>query len=674
MPVEGGYQQQRGPAQAVGLPSASPDSFGAQIGGAVSQLGGTLHETKLRAYQLERRVTADRELSEGTLRLVQARQTLDTARDQARATAASGGAGHTEAMATAADAALANVAEGITDDAVRRQLTTQVAEYRGQFVGAEHAWQTVKAAASTTENAGNALDAMTAQTRTSTDATAYATNTRAWDALVGGLGNIDEDTRTKLLRQGHAGLAIAHAQNGIDTDPAKTIGLLRSGVYGDVLDGRQVDALIDQAEAKVRSNEAVERARVSADRATMRDQLGAVETTLTAGGGTYADRLQLADRYATLGDQSKAAEWRGKAAEFKASAGATGWTLPQLDQRIAALQAKQAGGGLDAGEAHELNGLVDRRRVTTSNLDQSGGALVQGSIATNRPIQPLDLSNPDSVAVRVSQARAAQRLYGRPTMEPLLASEMPGLKQLVAQGPAGKLQALDAIRAFGDPAAIWGAASQIAGAGDRDFRAAAALPHDVARDVLMGAEALRANPTLWAEGTNAKAQAVIADYHAVLSWMPQEYQADLWEAAKGIYLARAGRRGAGKWDADTSPLLFREALAAAVGRSVAANGTVRGGMVQMEHGRVLVPADMQPQAFAILLRRGASDADYVRASGGHHPRWADGSIMDRAQFNREMLPTALGGGRYGFKGPDQRLINDETGRTYTVDINVLRGR
>jgi hypothetical protein len=670
MAQEAGYERQLGPARPSGLPGANPAAFGAGVGAAVAQAGGMLHETALRADAIERQLKADQEGADAAVRFAEARGALDAVRDTARANAAKGGAGHVEAMTTAVDGALGKLTEGVTDRRLRQQLTAQAASYRAQFLSGEHAWQVATAARAGVQDLKTLGELASARVRTSSDPNAYRIETEALDAAIEVQGGIGEDARTAVKRELHGKLAIAHAGRVMDENPAGLLRTLDSGAYNDVLDGGQVDALRAEAEARVRRDEAAQRAEQAHQRAVMGDTLAARAVELDAGAGSVQDRLALATQYEALGDQSKAAEWKGKAQSFAAVQGSRDWTLPQMDRRIAELSGKQGQGKLTGPEAAELKGLTEQRGASASRLNQPGGALLQLQYATGRPLQPVDPQDPASMRARAATAAAAARAYGRFTVEPLTETELPVFRDLVEGGPAQKLAALDVIRGFGDPRAIAGAARQIGGADDGDFRIAATLPRDVARDVLLGREALKANGALWAE---AKAQAVLRTYYSgALRWLPTDYQADLFQAAKGYFASRAQRGGEAKWDDKRSPGLFAEAIEAAMGRHLV-GGEVRGGVLRRPQGIVIVPADMAPAALDRAFAR-ATPEQYAEAAGGRTPRWPDGGAISVADFKGRLLPTALGGGRYAFRAPDGRFVDDDRGQRYTVDLAKLTRR
>lgn len=661
MPQETGYTQQLGPARPAGLPQSNAVAFGAGVGAALADAGETVHQVQLERYRADRKLAADQAWSDFATRFADTRAGLDKTRADARANAAAGGAGHTAAMEQAFDAATATLTDGLTEAEQRNRAREMIASYRGQIVDEAYTWQLGAGVKKSIADIGGLSDKATARLYTSGDPKSYAQETQMLRDSIAGLANVPADVRDNLWREGSAKLAAAYGNHLIDTSPQLAMVLLNSGTFNDVLDGDQVNRLRDGARAQIHAVEAQKRANAAADKAAARDELGAQAVTLDAGGGTYQDRLNMAQRWDALGDKSKAEEWRGKAQQFVAVQGTRDWTLPQLDQRIAALQGKQNKGGLSGAEAHELAGLQDQRAASAKRLNDDGGALLQLQYATGRLIAPIDPGNPASMQQRARDATVAAQRYGRVAVEPILATELPAFKDLVANGPTGKLQAIDQLRSFGDARVIAGAARQIAG-DDGAFRVAALLPRDVARDVLRGPETLKGHPQVW---NQAQATSDFAKWYGnALSWLGGSYRNDILDAAKGFYAQRASDGGLQKYD----PGRFAQSIETVMGRT--ADG--RGGVAHTSQGIVIVPSTMKPTQLLTTFAR-ATPQDYGKAAGGRHPVWTDGKPLTEREF-KALLPTMVADGVYGFRGRTGKLIQDSHGDVYTVPIAKLPQR
>lgn len=661
MPQELGYRQQVDAPAPARLPDASPAAFGAGVGGAVAQVGQSLENAELRHRQIERKLQADQAWGDFATRFADARSALDRQRADARANAAPGGAGHTKAMEDAFDAATAGLADGLSENDQRSRAREMLASYRGQFTDDAYAWQLGKGVEKNVSDTGATIDKGSARLFTSGDPESYTRETQLLRAHIDGMSNIPADVREKLWREGNEKLTTAYANHLIDANPALAKVLIDAGTFNDVLDGQQLDRLSNSAHAQMRANEAQARAQAAAEKSAAKDELGAQAVTLDAGGGTYQDRVAMAQRWDALGDKSKAEEWRGKAQQFAAVQGSRDWTLPQLDQRIAALQGKQNGGGLSGAEAHELAGLQDQRSASAKRLNEDGGALLQLQYATGRPIAPIDPADPASMRQRARDAQVAAQSYGRVSIEPLLPTEVPALKDMMASGANGKLKVLDQIRGFGDARVVAGAARQIAG-DDGAFRVAALLPRDVARDVLRGPETLKTHPQVWKQS-----QATVDFnkwYGNALAQLGGSYRTDIFDAAKAFYAQRMSDGGGQAYD----PGRFAQAIETVMGRT----GDGRGGVAHTPQGIVIVPPAMKPDQLLRTIAR-ATPQDYGKATGGRYPVWSDGMPMTEGQF-KSLLPTMLADGVYGFRGAGGHLVQDNKGDRYTVPIAKLPTR
>jgi hypothetical protein len=661
MPAEVGYNQQVGTARLAGLPEASPAAFGAGIGAAIADAGETVHQAKIQAYRADRKLAADQAWGDFATRFADTRSQLDRARADARVNAQPGGAGHTEQMEKAFDAATANLADTLTEDDQRARAREMIASYRQQVTDDAYTWQLGEGVKKSVADIGSLSDKGSARLYTSGDPASYVQETKMLRDSIDGLTNVPVDVRDRLFREGSEKLAVAYGNHLIDTNPQLASAAIDAGVFSDVLDGQQLDRLHNGARAQIHAQEAQARAQAATEKAAAKDELGAQAVTLDAGGGTYQDRLALADRWEKLGDKSKAEEWRGKAQQFVAVQGSRDWTLPQLDQRIATLQGKQNAGGLNGAEAHELAGLQDQRSASSARLRQDGGALLQLQYATGRPIAPLDPSNPASMAQRARDAQIAAQRYGRAAIEPILPNELPAFKDLMGNGPNGQLQVLDQIRGFGDAQTVAGAARQVAG-DDGAFRVASLLQRDVARDVLRGPETLKGHPQVW---NQAQATATFSNYYRnALTKVGGSYAADIFDAAKAFYSQRASDGGLQHFDAGR----FAQAIETVMGRT--SDG--RGGVARTSQGIVIVPPSMKPDELLQTFAR-ATPQDYGRAAGGRYPVWLDGKPMTERQF-KSLLPTMVADGAYGFRGAGGRLIEDNHHDVYTIQIAKLPHR
>lgn len=536
----------------------------------------------------------------------------------------------------------AAIGAGVRRDAQRFEITTRVGRQKDDMNHAGNAFES----AMLDYGQGKEVEARLQYTQLA----AYG---RGLEASVG------PDIARRFVRDTTAAMQRRQVEGAIDRGE---FGFARNMIGSDDAKATWSPEVRERLTDQLSSAERVQAAAARADAAhaltQQREALATQRAMLETGAGQPSDWADLAKRYEAIGDTSAAVTAGAKAVEMRASLTYRGDTLPQMDQRIGVLNGKRIAGGLSASEASELKGLTDLRGQTATRLNSPGGALAQYEFATGKVVAPLNLSDPASLRTRAAQATAAAAQYGRATIEPLKASEIDGLKDMYANGPNGRLQALDAIRGFGSAPVVAGAARQIAGNDDGEFRIAAQLPRDVARDVLRGGETLKTHGQVWKETT---AQSDFDKWFGrTLSLVGGSYRTDIYQAAKAFYAQRASDGGEQKYN----PGRFAEAVLTVMGR----NGD-RGGIARTDKGIVLVPSDLRPADVMRTFAR-ATPQDYARASGGHAPRWADGSVMSRGQF-ATLQPTMVADGHYAFRDRTGRFVQDDTGQAYTVDLRAL---
>lgn len=664
MAQEIGYQRQVGTAAPAGLPSASPAAFGAAIGAAVDDLGQSIGRNELTHLQIERQQRTDTEAADFNRQFADMRAAYDRMSVDMRAKSAPGGAGHAQAMEGWWRDQAASLTEGISDERLRRSAQAQLDDFGGRIGTAEYTWEQgarVKKLVTDEQQAGQIaanrvrrvdnLDALDQE---------LTYRRRGIEAMVG----VPDDVKAGLIQESDQLIATSFLNGVVERSPQAIDALLKSGQFDDLVTPQQQEQLRHGAQAEIHRADAAARAQAAQQRAVVKDELGAQEGQLNAGAGTYQDRIALAQRYESLDDKSKAEEWRGKAAEFATVQGTRDWTLPQMDQRIAALTAQQQGKGLNATEAHELAGLKDQRTASAARLNQDGGALLQMAYATGKPTTPLNTTDPASFRRRAVEAREASARYGRPAVEPILETEIQAFKDLYANGVNGQLQAVDLLRHFGDVRVIAGAARQVAGNDDGAFRMAAVLPHSVARDVLRGADTLKSNPQVWKE------KQASSDFQkwfgAPLSFLGGSAANDVYQASRSFFAQRATDGGLTQY----VPGRFAEAAITVLGR----DRDGRGGIAhwgQPDGPVVILPRNQTADDFKRRLAT-ARLPTYIAASGGRKPVWGDGHPVSEAEL-KGLLPTALPDGRYGFRRSG-RLLTDDQGQVFAVDVQALPGR
>lgn len=663
MPQERGYERQIGTGGAVGMPRASAAAFGAGIGAGMVDIADSLHRADMNARAIERQQTADSEAAGFNATFAKLREEADGAAVDARNNAQPGGAGHAEAMRAWWEKRAAGLTDGITDERVRRSANTQLLEFGGRLGASEYQWQEGRRVGKIVTDQGDMRATAANRAFRLADPKAFAEEMSLGRQGIEALQGVPEDVRDGLLRDYEQAVSVSFFNGMIERDPASVTRVLGTGAFDDILQPEQMERLRNGADIQVRRNDGAARAEAAQKLAATKEALATRRAELDAGAGKPQDWLDLGAQYEAIGDTSSAVTARAKGTGMAAAIGFRGEDLPQLDTRIAALTAKKHAGGLSTAEAATLSGVQDLRGQLAGMLGQPGGALMAHQFATGKPIAPIDFDDPERLRARGIEAKAAAARYGRVMAEPILSTELPALRDMVAGGGPQKLQALSIIQGFGDPQVVRAAAAQVAGAEDGAFRVASQLSLSVARDVLRGGEALKSGPQVWKED---RARADFSKWYGrTLSMVGGSYRGDVFQAAKAFYAQRAVDGGEQAYN----PGRFAEAIETVMGRAPGPKGAT-GGIARHGKGLVIVPQGMKPDGLLQRFAR-ASAADYHAASDGRKPRWSDGTGMTRGDF-AGLLPTAIdGAGHYGFRGPGGRLIEDERGDPYVIDINRL---
>ena len=243
MAQERGYERQVGAASPVGLPDASPASFGAGVGAAIAEAGQTVHQAELRAYQIERQQTADSQAADFAARFARTREAADQAAIDARNGAAPGGAGHADAMAAWWETQATSLADGITDDRVRRRAQEHLEEFGGRFRSSAYQWQEGTRVGKLVTDTGVATDLAANRARRSHDPKSYAEELSLGRQSIEAMTGVPVDVRDKLLRAHDEAVTVGYFNGLIDTNPAVVPRLLDSGGFDAMLSPEQMERL-----------------------------------------------------------------------------------------------------------------------------------------------------------------------------------------------------------------------------------------------------------------------------------------------------------------------------------------------------------------------------------------------------------------------------------------------
>lgn len=650
------------------MPMPDPANPGRFIAAGLQQAGNVAvgvaqgeQETNARVAEIQYQQQRQSQSADFAARFAQARVDLATKIDELRTSAAPGGAGHAEQVQKLWEDTRDKLMAGVSNRAAQDGAMVSLAEYGGSLITGEQRWETGRRIEKQRDDFGVAVDA--AGMLAARDPNQYISERDRLRTLADSLGLGSDDTE-KLKRYGDQKVTQALISRQSVENPQGAIHLLDNPEIQSMLGSPElVDQLRRGASVEQRRALAEANAQAAHELKLQREQLATVRANLDTGAGKPGDWMGLAARYEAIGDTSAAAEARANGTEMAAAIAYRGANLPQLDSRINALVAKQGNAGLTPAEASELKGAQSLRQQQAERLNKDGGALLQLQFATGKTVAPLNLSDPASLQRRSAEALTAAKTYGRISVEPLLPEEVKPLRDLAEGNPAQRLQALQTIAGFRDPAAILGAARQISGRDDGSFRIAATFLNapggaDLVRGILNGPDALKAHQQLWAA---EKAKKVFDQYTgAALAGMPADYAADTFDAAKHFYAYRMAQAGASGWSDDA----WRGAVEATLG-GFTQGGEHKGGTALFNEQRVIIPSGWTAEGVFRRFAR-ASGPEWSRAAGNAQPQWPDGSDVTATDL-RKLLPVYVGGTRYAFRTRAGNFLQVKGGGTFVVD-------
>lgn len=657
MVVEAGYTTQVAPAGSPGPVQASPDAFGAGIGDAIDVAAGTV-----------RKLRADQDISNFSASFAKARADNDQTLRDLQNGAPAGGDGYHEAVVQHLDGQGQQLLAGIRDPNVRRQAQTQWEDYVSQQSGRAFEWQAGAAAAKTVLDAKTTMDVGGNRIQTSSDPSTYADESGHWETYVQSLTGIDEDTRAKLAREGHAQLAISQNDMLTNTNPLAAISAIDAGHYNDVVSPEQLQSMRRSADVARWRYLSQQKAADAQAKELERKSIEADTAELKAGRGTPEQWYALAQRSDAIGDAAKGVEAKSQGSQIAAAEAWRGATPVERQAEIARLAAKPT---LSQDEGDTLKGLEGQQRYVDSIP-----AIQRAAYATGTSYPTIQWNDPDSIKARATAVAAAQQRYGgKPDF--LLPGEEQPLKQLIASP-----QRSDRVAA----AMAMGAAGPYAGSildqvapQDHAFRSAtllSVLPNGEAlmEKALKAPDAIRANPAIFKpaksptgkEGPNF--DTIFGQtFGSALEALPSAQRAAVYDNARALYAATAGDNG---WGELHPGEVMRQGYFAIGGRETGQGWA--GGFGNWNGQPVMLPVGMAQQEFDRRVSRSLV-TDWASASTNGAPWVASQNRTMTPRELRSLTPTAVRDGVYRLRNGNNTFITTKDGRPYEFDIRKLQG-
>lgn len=651
------YESQTRPS-AMPLELRRGPAPGAIVGDAVADFGKTMLDAELRDRQRDRAsAAADRSVA-----FAQMQADIDGELQQLKLDTPADGSGYEEKANAIVERRTSTFVDTLADPQIRNAFLPDVARLRANSL--------TSASAYAIERRGTKLvtDEETA-TATLANNLGRAPSDANWELYqqltdkrieqYGGMlpaAAIDE-----LRRKSMATGAIAYAE-GLAPEARKT--LIDSGKLDSFVSAEKMLALRSGTEVDLRRAAAEQRALASQAKAETREQLATIEATLDAGTGKPQEWDALAERYAAIGDTSKAVTLRAKGASAAAAIQYRGLTVPQLDAKLAELNVLEAkNGGLSTAENSLRTGLQDVRKTVSSLLGQSPLLAASYSAGAAAPA-PINWSDPATIEARRTSARAAARRYGQIDVKPLMPDEIEQM-QAIYRAEGGKQAVLDRVRLFGDDAGS--AARQVTNDPSfihlADLSAGGLAGRSAAADAIAGEQVLKTNATIWPAGVKADAQTAWQKIAPMFATAPGLGNA-IYQNAKSIYAIESVRAG----DLDQTGL-NEERWRGALDRAAGGDGRGRGGIVGINGSSTIVPEDMNKDDFVKLLARAPADA-WPKAAQGRNA-YIGGRKATLGEI-RGAVPVPMAGGRYAFRIGNGVVTNSQH-QPWTIDIAILRG-
>ncbi len=643
MAQERGYDQVTSPQAGAAMPRPSADQFGAGVGDGLAKLGEQVHGQQIRAFEIDKKIAADRQTSDWSHRFAVKRTALDDQVRDLRTNGQPGGEGHIEAVGQAWDSDKNAMFAGIDDPGVRRMAEQQWDSYGTALHGQEADWQEGQRVGKTVTDRQSAIDLGSNRVRRGVDPKAYAQELGLQLETNAAL-NLDEGSKAKLDKYTEQSFGLAAGQHLNDTNPQFAKQLFDSGEF-DFLDPATLEQLRNGADVKIHTFELQERTKKAADLVDFGQQ---ARLLIKAGNDDlpFDDKLpaSMEERGKALGappelmyDLSQLRVTNQVRHEYKpATAVMIEADLAALDTRIAKL-----------GDKVPVP-MVQRRAALNKVLEARRSAVKADPLAvaarSGITVPDVDWSAPNGqqIAARVQAGHSASALTGAP-LTFFRADEANQFKQEYAKGQQGQLNVLHVLDQFTDPFDRAAAAQQLAPA-DTNFQHMAQLRPEHRAVVQRGQQARAANkafftpPTGDPQGVGAAMAKIDQEQAFALRAMHPADAAAIRDNARDYYAGFLAARGHQSVNEGFSANDYQVALRVAGGGTVARGGST-GGMGYWQGTPFWVPDGFSHEGFQMAVLR--DRATQERAGAG--PVQPDGKTP--FDLNRAW-PTMIAPGRY----------------------------
>ncbi|WP_288989887.1 hypothetical protein [uncultured Sphingopyxis sp.] len=632
-----GYRSQVGPRAGQPLPRVTAEDYGAGVADGIARFADTAYRAKKGEYLIDRRQRENAEWAEFQVRFAKEREAAATAAREARQ---KDDPEHSTRMAAHWQEAEERLLSGLSFDDLKGRARASVSSWGVQFRTGEADWQTVRSAEIATENFRDQRDAGANRVRRMDNAGDYAAELKIQREALDGM-RISDEIRGKLWQETEQTFAVSFLQGRMDEDPVGAMALIESGAFDEVLTPAQVEALKNASAVEVRRAEAAAEREVAAAEREVREELEILTTREADGIDVAAEAAALRPRLEALGMEKELERLAGIEADATFARAYEGAPPAQLEQRLAAIEAKRKPSDAEQREAKWIRDKLPG--ITTRFTDDPVGFYAREGGESAPP--PLDMSDPATVAARSRWARK----HG--VAEVLTRTEAASWAKTYGEGRQGEEAVMGLLASL--PADQAMRAARMVDPSDDTLAVVVTLPDLYRNQARRGREALKADRKLLSDPMredielNEAVTSYSRQFDRALQAVPPDQRKAIHDTARQLAAGMVDKHG-GTLTAELWRLSLNQAMGA---RGTGVNQ--RGGFGLWQGSWFLLPDGVTAREFGVAMRAKV-------AQGG--PVNPDGSP---ANIGRA-VPVAVGGGLYEFRTGGGRVLRDKAGQPWRV--------
>lgn len=643
MPPEIGYRRQIAPRPAAALPRTSARAFGAELADEMGRTAEIAHRERLEDHAIARRAEQDRQWTQFQHGFALARENMGGISRKSRD---DGADGHIERVAETWEVHRENLLGQLSDENVRNRASAALETWGASFRDNEAAWQQVTFSKRAVEDYAAARDVAANRARRLESPDDYLAETAIQHDAIDAL-NIPEDGKNGLRRETDQVMAIAFLQGRIDADPVLAKAMIDQGAFDDVLDPKQVDALLRGIDVEIRKLDIAERRKADAEERALKEDFRVFKEHEEQGRDVTDQIAGLHERAAALGLDDVVAELEGFAGDAQFAKTYEGVPPAQLEQRMAVLRAKKDPSDLQAMELRWIEKHLPKVAKRYTEDPVNFYANESGPLAP----PPIDFNDPASIDARAKWARSV----GSP--KPFSKVEAAELAQLYDSGRAGTVEVMEMLHRM--PADQAMSAAKMIDPTDDELPVMVTLPKQYRDMARRGREALKANKKLLSDPMrdDSELRKGITALNGYFEDALRGVQGDQRQAIKNTAL----RIAAGYVDRDGTTItknLYFHALNMALGAR-GSGADRRGGLGRWKDDNwYLLPSGVTGDEFA---RSAFAQARNNKVK----PVNPDGSPAAL----KDLIPFAVGDGLYQFRSRSDGPVFGSDGKTWQIRVS-----